>query len=293
MIIINLPFFQLTIVLIISNLLCITPEEILPSNQPTENEKKSPDSPSAESPTENTTLQSIVPVTENKLCLSAYPDECPLIEKNQTCQCAKHKTIPDFWVCCNITDLSVISPCNIQPESSIHIINATLSKLDISNSVFQMLNSISITDGRVNSINGSMSLMAYLKCLNVSNNNITEIHERESAFTKLQKFQYIDLSHNNLSFIPKLSTHNNASMDIRDNYVLLCNPLINIIGTIKLIEPNNTFCMYNQSYDWFNFTEPIRISDLERQAELKKECPTNCTCSPDNMNFDRDVSIEG
>ncbi|KAL5276210.1 hypothetical protein ACFFRR_001811 [Megaselia abdita] len=187
--------------------------------------------------------------------------------------------------------MSLVSSCNIQSNSSIHIINATLNKLNISNSLFQMLNSISITDGNVKSIVGSMSLFAYLKCLNVSNNNITEIHDKETAFAKLQKFQYIDLSHNNLSLIPKLRAENNALMDIRNNLVLLCSPLMNIIGTIKLIEPNNTFCMYNQSYYWFNASSPIRISDLERTAELKKECPKNCTCSPDSMNFDKSILV--
>lgn len=182
----------------------IQPEQV-PQQQP-------PQSPSTSSSTQNPIEKSS---DYKKSCFYAEAELCQQWgneTSSDSCQCRLHPVVPNSWVCCNVTDFSMISSCSkTNGWVNLHIRNATLRSLDISHATFQKLESLAITDGNITRITNMLSRVAYVKCLNVSNNNLSEIFAR--AFS-LQNFQVLDISSNNLSRIPNLNSHQNLTVDI-------------------------------------------------------------------------------
>lgn len=59
-------------------------------------------------------------------------------------------------------------------------------------------------------------------------------------------------------------------------------------GNVTFIGAEQTSCLSNQTYHWFNSTDPLPIRQLEKIKQLNENCPSipgkgNCTCRPERM----------
>lgn len=153
---------------------------------------------------------------EENLCLNNNnndnSDDLQQQQQQPTCQCRQHPNVlQNNWYCCNITQLSMISSCsNISTWTNLHIVNVTMTEIDLSSHIFQTLQSLAITDGNVTSIVKTFSRMSKVKCLILSNNNLSNITIKTPTSLK-----FLNLSKNNLTQIPKLGPKQNITMDIR------------------------------------------------------------------------------
>lgn len=157
----------------------------------------------------------------NTTCFTAEADLCQTFNESEPCrECMPHPIYSNSLVCCNVTDLEKAISCVPSPQgengtswTNIHIRNATLDELDISHKFWKRLNSLSITDGNITRIVKEFPKFSTPRCLNMSNNNISEIPQR--AFTVLTRLQVLDLSHNNLTTIPNLNSQTNLQLDVQ------------------------------------------------------------------------------
>lgn len=76
------------------------------------------------------------------------------------------------------------------------------------------------------------------------------------------------------------------------NKRMLCDSLLDSIlrSSFKFVDPDATYCLLNQTYNWFNSTDYVPIRQLERWKRLHSECPKipgygNCTCDAEQMVF--------
>lgn len=168
-----------------------------------------------------TTVPTVTDLQTNP-CFYAEQDLCYLPRDNDACRdCIPHPIVPNSLVCCNVTDIERSLSCVPNPSAdnstywiNLHIRNATLEELDISNKYWKRLDSLIITDGHINRITNEFTKFSSPQCINISNNNLEVIHPR--AFKDLVRLQVLDISHNNLSTIPNLnSIPTNLSLDIR------------------------------------------------------------------------------
>lgn len=77
---------------------------------------------------------------------------------------------------------------------------------------------MSITDGRVDRIIGDFRRLSDMVCLNFSSNNITKFEDNRSLGS-LHKLTTLDLSHNNLSDVPRFRKNGAISLDISGNFL--------------------------------------------------------------------------
>jgi Leucine rich repeat len=183
-------------------------------------------------------------------------------------ECIPHPSAVASLVCCNVTDIEKAMACapivtdstNTSHWQHIHIYNATLDMLDISKNHFKRLQSLAITDGLIKGIVNEFTRFSEPRCLNFSNNNLSEINVR--AFTHLVQLQVLDISTNNLSTIPNISGRN-MTLDIRGNKKMLCKSVLESIDRFKFVDPDSTFCLTNNSFNWFNSTDSIPLRQLE------------------------------
>lgn len=168
-----------------------------------------------------TTISPPVDIGQGSVCFYAEPELCQLARENDTCrECMQHPTIPNSLVCCNVTDIEKAIACVQNPTTdnstfwtNVHIRNATLDELDISQKFLKRLSSLAVTDGQVRKVVNEFSKFSSPKCINISNNNIDVINAR--AFKDLTRLQVLDLSYNNLSTIPNLNSATNLTLDIQ------------------------------------------------------------------------------
>lgn len=157
---------------------------------------------------------------QNRTCFYAEPEICQQFNDSEPCkECMPHPVYSNSLVCCNVTDLERAISCveNVNGDNktvwtNIHIRNASLDELDISLKMWKLLDSLAITDGKINKIVKEFPKFSQPKCLNVSNNNLSSIPMR--ALKDLTRLQVLDLSQNNLTTIPSLNNLNIA-LDIR------------------------------------------------------------------------------
>lgn len=259
---------------------------------------QSPTTPSNQ-PDSTTTAGSPCFYAEEELCRNASSE----IDDQSPCQCISHPTIPKSLVCCNITDISRVISCAPKPTKdnnttswlNIHIRNATLKEFDISHNFWKLTQSLSVTNGDIKKITNEFTKFSRTKCLNVSNNNLTEIYPR--AFTNLTQLQVLDISRNNLSRIPNLSVQTNLTVDIRGNSGMLCDSVLDSIerSALKFIEPDDTFCLMNQTFNWFTSTDSVPLIQLESMKQLNSECPSipghgKCKCEAEQMDYEKNAA---
>ncbi|XP_075154915.1 leucine-rich repeat domain-containing protein hfw [Haematobia irritans] len=190
------------------------------------------------------------------------------------------------WYCCNITHLSMISSCpNYSNWTNLHIYNMTMNEIDLSSPIFQTLQSLAITDGNITNTVKTFSRMSKVKCLNLSNNNLSNVTMKTSVMLK-----FLNLSHNNLTEIPKITQNHNITLDIRMNKRMVCEKLMATIfrGSFKFVAPNSTYCLLDSAFNWFNSTDYIAISQLDIIRRFYTDCPViqgkgNCKCNPEHM----------
>lgn len=72
------------------------------------------------------------------------------------------------------------------------------------------------------------------------------------------------------------------------NLGMLCKSVLESIerGGFHFVDPDKTFCLSNQTFNWFNSTDRIPITQLERMRQLQQECPENCKCEAEQMNYE-------
>ncbi|KAL9884637.1 LOW QUALITY PROTEIN: leucine-rich repeat domain-containing protein hfw [Glossina fuscipes fuscipes] len=215
------------------------------------------------------------------------PEFCFYAELNQqwainTCHCRPHPNVTNSWYCCNITHISMITACRNTSSnwSNLHIYNMTMIEVDLSLSIFQTLHSLVITDGNISRLVKSF-WRAAIKCLNFSNNNLSNITMRAPPFLK-----FLNISKNNLTQIPKLKQNQNITLDVRDNKRMLCKPLLETIFRFKFVA-HSSYCLLDNNFHWFNSTDSIAINQLE-MGRFHTECPIipgkgNCICAPEHM----------
>lgn len=242
------------------------------------------------------------------ICFYATEDLCSLPRENDSCnECIPHPTVPNSLVCCNVTDIEKSISCVPYPSSmdnssdsfwiNLHIRNATIDELDIPHKYWKRLDSLVITDGHINRITKELPKFSSVQCINISNNHIVNINSR--AFKDLVRLQVLDISKNNLSSMPTLnSIPTNLSLDIRGNDGMLCKSVLESLerGNIQFVDPNATYCLTNQTFNWFNSTDVIPLSQLIRMKQLQSECPYipgkgNCTCDAETMTYEVDEMI--
>uniref|UniRef100_A0A1I8MN61 Protein halfway n=1 Tax=Musca domestica TaxID=7370 RepID=A0A1I8MN61_MUSDO len=231
---------------------------------------------------------------EENMCLNFFNNNQTDKHNQQvtanTCMCRQYpnslNTSQNNWYCCNITHLTMISTCpNYNNWTNLHIYNMTMPEIDLSSPIFQTLQSLAITDGNITNIVKKFSRMCKVKCLNLSNNNLSNVTMKASVMLK-----FLNLSNNNLTEIPQITPNHNITLDIRQNKRMLCNNLMATIfrGSFKFVSPNSTYCLLDSAFNWFNSTDYIAISQLDIIRRFYTDCPVipgkgNCTCNPEHM----------
>lgn len=214
-------------------------------------------------------------------------------ETKASCECEQHPDLETALVCCNVTDLQKAITCvgNTSSYLNIHIINAHLKDVNIGqmNSYVKQVHSLVITDGKIGTVSGQFSRFSSIKCLNFSNNNITEFNER--AFLHLHQLQVLDLSANSLIKLPSPPT--TAKVDIRGNLKVSCKNVSSAIERgVEFLFKDDSLCEVETVYFWFNSTATVSIQHLEKVKQLDDDCPRGCKCVPDRMFYSSENRLE-
>lgn len=205
-----------------------------------------------------------------------------------SCDCEQHPEYQFALVCCNVTDINKAISCagsNTSSYQNIHIINAMQTEINVSHmNSMKQVDSLIITDGNITRITGQFSRFSSIKCLNFSNNNISEINER--ALLHLNSLQILDLSANNLTKLPTPPA--GSSVDIRGNLKIPCKNVSSAIERgVFFLHKEASKCELPTIYNWFNSTATIFILEYEKKNQLEEECPEGCKCEGDVMLYSK------
>lgn len=77
----------------------------------------------------------------------------------------------------------------------------------------------------------------------------------------------LDLSHNNLSNVPRFKKDGDFTLDISNNAPMFCTNLYEIKNgrpEIQFNNYNNTKCCVTNNFHWFNSTDFISLEEVER-----------------------------
>lgn len=99
---------------------------------------------------------------------------------------------------------------------ALHVRNASLDILNVTQPTWKRLRYMTITDGHINRISGEFSKLTLISCLNLSSNSISRFDER--SLVNLYNLSHLDLSHNNLSEVPRFKKEGNVTLDISCEY---------------------------------------------------------------------------
>lgn len=254
-------------------------------------------------PTESTTLQEpkdkveLLDTSTNETkpenpCFHADIDAMCFNKTGSTtkpsCECEIHPDHQFAIVCCNVTDINKAISCvgtNTSSFMNIHIINAHQKEVNVGQmNLLKQVDSLIITDGNITKITGQFSRFSSIKCLNFSNNNITEINER--ALLNLNQLQILDLSANNLTKLP--SPPISTKVDIRGNLKISCKNVSSAIERgVDFLYKDISVCEVETVYHWFNSTASISIQNLENMKKVDDDCPDGCKCVPDRMFYSK------
>lgn len=214
------------------------------------------------------------------------------------CPCKPHPFISNAVLCCNVTDLGRAREClgeqfggqKFGQAAAIHIRNATLRTLNMANGWWRSFERISVTDGRIERLAKSFANMMQLQCLNVSNNNISEIDSRTFKAVKRHNFTVLDLSQNNLTQLPNVQQFPNLTVNIRDNHGMLCKVVQEAVNAgMNFAERNQSKCGSSHGFRWFNSTDLTLISQMYLDKELQRVCPRGCKCALNRISYAPEV----
>lgn len=233
-------------------------------------------------------------------CFYSEPELChPTADSSDatttttTCDCQVHPTYKRALYCCNVTNIDQAVSChNLTNFEFIHVQNATLGELSFADNRWKLFQSIAITDGNITKMSHNFSEAAVARCLNVSSNELVEINI--NLLGNLHHIEVLIMSNNNLSTIPNTNlTSRDLVFDFRGNNQIPCKAVMESMSRpgIKYIDMDNTFCLMNQTFSWFNSSNYVPLTSLMRMKQLQDECPTfegnrSCLCKTDRFNYE-------
>lgn len=215
-----------------------------------------------------------------EVCTSPFPDRC---------NCKK---IDDHSVvCCNITKSTELNSglkCADFRQSNVrfmHLRNATLQDLHfLTNDLWPRLETFSINEGRIEGLTSVPH--ENLTCLNISSNAILELNE-EAFKVKLPNLKILDLSNNDLIKLPKFRNRS-ISLDISDNRGVECQTLLQFVTDYPLVNflnGDSTYCVSSKTFQWFNSTELVPVSQILILRNIEQNCTKGCTCKSYRMDM--------
>jgi Leucine-rich repeat (LRR) protein len=108
---------------------------------------------------------------------------------------------------------------------ALHIRNASLDILNVEDwRKLKYLKYMTITDGQINSVVGEFAKHTTVSCLNLSSNGIVNFENR--SLVNLYNLTFLDLSHNNLSAVPRFKKDGNVTLDISGRNLFHCHFVI-------------------------------------------------------------------
>ncbi|CAH2244598.1 protein halfway [Pararge aegeria] len=209
---------------------------------------------------------------------------------------------PDSVFCCDVDSFRLKEALAItmtQNTTNLHVLNATIDELDVSQSIFRRLTSMALTDGNIGKIIGQFPKHSSIACLNISNNNLSSATLQppiQRPFAYLFNLTVLDASRNNLTEFPLSLVQSNRkiSVDLSGNNYLPCKHFLKVMETnnsslVTFLNYDKTFCALDLRFNWFKDVLIVPIDHLRVQKELNISCRNirpadiNCTCVPDRL----------
>ncbi|XP_022837880.1 protein halfway isoform X2 [Spodoptera litura] len=246
-------------------------------------------------------------------CFHMPRSKCPA-EPN----CTKVGSMSVF--CCDLDSARLkeaLASSITQNTTYLHVLNATIDELDVSQAMFRRLTSMAFTDGNIDKIvvarKESMDMNttrqfpkhSSVACLNISNNNLTSAKLQpaiQRPYAYLFNLSVLDASANNLTEFPLSLVHSNRkiSVDLSGNRYLPCKNFMkameeNNSSLVTFLKYRDTYCALDISFNWFKDVRVVQIDHLRIQKELNESCRNikpaniNCTCIPERLEFSGDV----
>lgn len=73
---------------------------------------------------------------------------------------------------------------------------------------------------------------------------------------------------------------------------MLCKPITDAMEnkSVNVVDTENTYCLTNQTYSWFNSSDSVSLGELESLKQLTSECPVipgrgSCKCEAERMTY--------
>lgn len=129
------------------------------------------------------------------------------------CMCRPYTNDNTSWYCCNVSDYAMVTNCRTNTDVNwlhLHIHNMTMPELDVSKSIFQTLQSLAVTNGKLLRVVKAFSRVSQVRCLDFSNNELINVSIRVPPYLK-----FLNISYNNLTQMPKIKPQLNITLDIR------------------------------------------------------------------------------
>ncbi|CAH0715241.1 unnamed protein product, partial [Brenthis ino] len=239
-------------------------------------------------------------------CFHMSREHCPTDGQ----KCTRVDAVSVF--CCDIDNnfrlKEALTMTMTQKTTNLHVLNATLDELDVSQSVFRRLTSMALTDGNIGKIIGQFPKYSSIACLNISNNNLSSATLSptiQRPFAYLFTLTLLDASANNLTEFPLSLVQSNRkiSVDLSGNNYLPCKHFLKAMETnnnsshVTFLNYNNTCCALDLSFNWFKDVKIVQIDYLRVQKALNVSCRNikpanaNCTCIGDRLEVDGDGEV--
>lgn len=212
--------------------------------------------------------------------------------------CTYLKDSNDTAVCCKLRNFDFKEKIAVLHQNKnlrrLHIMNATFDELNMNPFWLSNLESLAITDSLAKFVRLNYTSLTNLKCLNLSNNRITEVDS--GIAREIPSLIQLDLSNNNItnfSFEPPQNGSNSSDsnfwLDISNNTYLWCSNITQLMSDVHgtwnlhIMNLNSTVCMIQRDEYWFKFQETIRYQHIGNVGQVEEDCKktnTPCTCLP-------------
>ncbi|XP_047030207.1 protein halfway isoform X1 [Helicoverpa zea] len=211
--------------------------------------------------------------------------------------------------CCDLDSAKLkeaLASVITQNTTYLHVLNASIDELDVSQAMFRRLASMAFTDGNIGKIVGQFPKYSSVACLNISNNNLTTAKLQPAIkrpYAYLFNLSVLDASANNLTEFPLSLVRSNRkiSVDLSDNKYLPCKPFMKAMDTnnsslVTFLNYQHTYCALDIDFNWFQDVKIVQIDQLRIQKEVLnascrniKPANINCTCIPERLDFINNV----